>query len=136
MASMKVWLERFFHQEARRATRLESLPLIAYNWDAPHPKSWAVRDVGFGGMYLLTTERWYPNTLIMMTMVRTDTTAADRSIQVMGRVTRSGEDGVGFEFVLPSAKRPHDPRRLYPTQADDTQLESFLASTATGMVSA
>ena len=100
MTSMKTWFEQMWRNEARRATRLEALPLIVYNWDASRPASLPVRDISFRGMYLVTDERWYPNTLIMMTLVRTDTTETDRSIQLMGRIARTGADGVGFEFIL------------------------------------
>jgi hypothetical protein len=126
MTSMKTWFEQMWRNEARRATRLEALPLIVYNWDASRPASLPVRDISFRGMYLVTDELWYPNTLIMMTLVRTDTTETDRSIQLMGRIARTGADGVGFEFILPSARRRADSKRLYPEQADDKVLARFL----------
>lgn len=59
---------------------------------------------------MLTEDRWYPDTILKITLrytsgrpddsstVRTDDT---QSICILARVARSGTDGVGLQFVFP-----------------------------------
>ena len=70
---MKRWLEQLIakDKERRRAERQPAPPLVVYYWDGAAPAAHAVRDVSLTGMYLATEQRWYPNTLIRMTVVRT-----------------------------------------------------------------
>lgn len=94
-------LEWVWPTERRQTRRRTALPLVAYFWDGAEPKGRKVSNVSPHGMYLLTDNRWYPNTLVTMSLTRTDLPqgAPNRSICVMSRVVRSGADGVGVEFV-------------------------------------
>ena len=51
---------------------------------------------------MVTEERWYPGTLVLMTLQRSDhgEEYAERSIAVQSRAVRWGPDGVGLQFVL------------------------------------
>jgi hypothetical protein len=88
-------------------------------------------------VYLLTPQRWYPGTLVTMTLQRTEKDEAGirQSITVQARVMRSAEDGVGFRFVAP---RTEEGRRIqrYITDGQEVQdmntLTRFLASLLTG----
>jgi hypothetical protein len=80
-------------------------------------------------MYLLTEQRWYPNTLITMTLVRSDKPDADpeRSLQLTARVVRAGTDGVGMAFVLPRSNRAGEEQNSFGAQANRKDLIEFLA---------
>ena len=123
---------RFFNwlwpSERRRAHRKESLalPLAAYYWNGADPKPRQVKNVSPEGMYLLTDERWYPNTMLQMTLVRSDRSQGEpgHSIRLAARVIRSGQDGVGFAFVLKSSAA--DRMGVFETDATKTDLKRFL----------
>lgn len=98
----KNWLERWWSPDPRKAPREPSSSLAAYYWNGAAPKAHAVRDISSTGLYVVTEERWYPGTLVLMTLQRTangDQTA-ERSISVLSRAVRWGNDGVGLQFVL------------------------------------
>jgi hypothetical protein len=89
--------------ERRKGKRREALPLTAYYWESGAPRPHAVKNISHTGMYLLTDDRWYANTLVTMTLARTDLPEAslNRGVRVMTRVIRSGTDGVAVAFVWP-----------------------------------
>ena len=102
MNSLRGWFEKLFSRERRRANRKPSVSLVAHYWDGAAPVAHVVRDVSMTGLFLVTEQRWYPGTVIRMTLNHTDLPDADkhRSIQVLAKVTRTGSDGVGCSFVL------------------------------------
>jgi hypothetical protein len=79
-------------------------------------------------MYLLTLQRWYPGTLLTLTLQRTDKDEAGvrQSISVQARVVRSGDDGVGFRFMLPKTE---EGRRVQRYIADGVELHDANAMT-------
>ncbi len=107
---MKRWMDWLFSEDRRRAPRYKSLPLVAYYWDGAEPAAHGVLDASLTGLYLLTKQRWYPGTVVTMTLQRAHAAATDseRSIAVNAKVVRSGADGVGLAF-LPTP--PVDSRR-------------------------
>jgi hypothetical protein len=128
MAQGKSWFERLWSEERRRAER-KALPLAAYYWDGSAPSPRQVRDISPEGMYLLTEQRWYPNTLVTMTLVRNDKPETDpeRALRLTARVVRAGTDGVGMAFILPAADRGKDERERFATDASRKDLVEFLA---------
>ena len=125
---MKRWIEWLFSEDRRRATRYQSLPLVAYYWDGAEPEAHGVLDASLTGLYLLTKQRWYPGTVVTMTLQRTHAAATDpeRSIAVNAKVVRSDADGVGLAF-LPTP--PIDSRRAEDSvnrAADIKMLHQFL----------
>jgi len=128
MAPAKSWFERLWSEERRRAERHTALPLAAYYWDGAAPAPRQVRDISPEGMFLLTEQRWYPNTMITMTLTRSDKpdTDPDRSIKIATRVVRSGTDGVGLAFVVPSS-RSRNSDGPFAYVADRKDLTEFLA---------
>jgi hypothetical protein len=122
------WFERLWSEERRRGER-KALPLAAYYWDGAAPSPRQVRDISPEGMYLLTEQRWYPNTLVTMTLVRIDRPETDpeRALRLTARVVRAGTDGVGMAFVLPTANRGNDERERFATDATRKDLIEFLA---------
>ncbi len=121
----KSWLERFWSPDPRRAPRDITPRLAAYYWTGAAPQAHNVRDISSTGLYVVTEERWYPGTLVLMTLQRTDDgeELTERSIAVMSRAVRWGEDGVGLQFILPKAQ---DSRRT--DGVDRKTLEKFLQS--------
>jgi hypothetical protein len=103
-------LEWLWPNERRQAKRRTAVPLVAYYWDGGEPHPSLVKNVSPDGMYLVTQSRWYVNTLVTMTLTRTDLSdgARNRSIRVMTRVLRSGTDGIAVAFVWPGKVEEKD----------------------------
>jgi hypothetical protein len=120
---------QLWSKDRRRAKRHASLLLVAHYWDGASPEPRQIRDVGAGGMYLETEDQWYPNTLIKMTLTRSDKAEGepDRSVAVTARVVRVGTDGVAFAFVLPSSIQALDAESDFHGEADLRNLKAFLA---------
>ena len=100
------WLERWWSPDPRKAPRESPPGLAAYYWNGAAPVAHGIRDISSSGIYVVTEERWYPGTLVLMTLQRNDTgeEEAERSIAVQTRAVRWGHDGVGLQFVLPDSK--------------------------------
>jgi hypothetical protein len=118
---MKNWFEELMFQHQRRAPRYIEPRLVAFYWDGAAPIPRYIRDVSSTGFYLVTEQRWYPGTLITMTLQRTEKTdnGSKSSIAVQAKVIRPGEDGVALAFVLPRAK---DARSVISIIADGVGL--------------
>jgi hypothetical protein len=108
---MKNWFEELMSEHRRRAQRYIEPRLVAFYWDGAVPKPRYIRDVSNTGFYLMTDQRWYPGTLITMTLQRTEKSddGSKSSIAVQAKVIRPGEDGVAMAFVFPKAE---DARRV------------------------
>jgi hypothetical protein len=129
MAPGKGWLEWLLSEERRQGRRRKSLPLVAYYWDGGSPVAHRVRDASQTGLYLVTEHRWYPGTVVAMTLQRTGTAPEDpeRAIAVNARVVRAGEDGVGFEFILSESNiQPWRQPGMPATLVDRKRLRYFL----------
>lgn len=94
-------------EEPRRTPRLSRPEFVVHYWDGAAPEARTILDVSDSGAYILTTERWYPGTLIRIVIQRhgpgvlaDGTTVAARSICVPARVVRQGDDGVAVEFAF------------------------------------
>jgi uncharacterized membrane protein (UPF0127 family) len=96
------WFKRWWSPDARKAPRQPAPRLSAYYWNGSTPNAHNVRDVSSTGLYLLTEDRWYPGTLILMTLQDTDgvENGGKPVISVKVRAVRWGDDGVGLQFVL------------------------------------
>ncbi|HEY6490586.1 MAG: PilZ domain-containing protein [Terracidiphilus sp.] len=99
----KGWLQKLLASaptDPRRAPRVAIPWLGAYFFTGGKPVAYAVRDISTSGMYVLTEERWYPGTVIRVTLTDRRDPTPDRSITVNALVARPGNDGVGLAFVL------------------------------------
>jgi hypothetical protein len=77
---------------------------------------------------VVTEERWYPGTLILMTLQPTGEgeQSSEHSIAVHSRAVRWGNDGVGLQFIpldTPAAQDGANPLLNGVTQK---QLDQFL----------
>ena len=129
MKSAKDWFnEMVLSKERRRAVRLKTPRLVAYYWDGAAPAPHTIRDISLNGFYLLTDARWYPGTLITMTLQTTykSEDGARRYIAVRSIVVRVDVDGVGLAFAAQefhaSIKEPSVEGNL----VDKKTLEGFL----------
>jgi hypothetical protein len=98
------WFVKFLRwlSTDRRASKRFPLPgLVAYYWTGGAPEAFHIGDISAHGLYLLTDERWFPGTMILMTLQRTNTEGDDPDdfISVLTKVIRWGTDGLGLSFV-------------------------------------
>jgi hypothetical protein len=130
----KSWLQRLWSPDPRKAPEHRKAPretphgLAAYYWTGAAPKSHVIRDISSSGLYVVTEERWYPGTLILMTLqaeASGDATAV-QSLAVHSRAVRWGNDGVGLQFIpqdTPAARKGLNP---LVSGADQKELNQFL----------
>lgn len=102
--------------------------LVAHFFTGGAPQAHEIRDVSPTGLYVVTTERWYPGTVIRMTLSKPDIgqSPTDRSITIQARSVRWGNDGVGLQFLVDAPRKGggHQVSPLDPI--DSRQLEEFL----------
>jgi len=124
---VKSCVDWLFSEDRRRAPRHDSLPLVVFYWDGAEPVPHAVLNISLNGLYLLTKQRWYPGTVVTMTLQRAQAAVNDaaRSIAVFGRVVRAGKDGVAVEFIWPKAPDPRKPETLSGKEADMETFKQF-----------
>ena len=99
---LRTGFERWWSPDPRKAPRVKEPGLAAYFWNGSAPVAHGIRDISSSGLYVVTEERWYPGTLVLITLQRSDhgEEYAERSIAVQSRAVRWGPDGVGLQFVL------------------------------------
>jgi hypothetical protein len=123
------WLERLLSGDRRKSERQKSPGLIAYYWDGAAPQPHVVRDISSNGLYLMTEQRWYSGTFVLISLQRVGAPESDpdRSVVVNARVVRVGADGVGFAVVLSEkTDAAPDPREIMPGGADRKRFQRFL----------
>jgi hypothetical protein len=134
---MKNWFEELMSRDHRRPQRYAAPRLVAYFWDGGTPTPHCVRDISGTGLFLLTTQRWYPGTLVTITLQGTekDQTGVKSSITVQARVMRSAEDGIGLRFVVPKTEKGREIQRYIAEGVevqDQNALNRFLSSLLMG----
>jgi hypothetical protein len=126
------WLERWLlpdPPDPRKARREPWPGLAAYFWTGGVPQAHPIRDISSTGLYVVTDERWYPGTVIRMTLTKADQGEGihpEQTISLHAKAVRWGNDGVGLQFVLANSreKRPrHDP---LVDGLEDADIKRFL----------
>jgi len=122
------WLKRWWSPDPRSAPRITEPRVAAYFWTGDSPKAHAVRDISAPGLYVVTEERWYPGTLVLMTLQRTDAgeETTERSIAVQTRAVRWGKDGVGLQFVMQNPRDTLRGQNVFEEVATKKQFDQFL----------
>ncbi|MGA8727845.1 MAG: hypothetical protein WB608_03775 [Terracidiphilus sp.] len=113
--------------ETRRRGDRHPLPgLVAYHWTGGAPKAYKIGDVSHSGFYLITEDRPFPGTIVLMTLqiASSGGEKPEDSIAVRTQVVRWGDDGVGYAFVfsMPVKSGQNSPEN----GADKKTLEEFL----------
>jgi PilZ domain len=126
--SLKTWLQNWLSSDRRRSQRQPLPGLVAYYWTGSTPRAYQISDISSSGFYVLTEERWFPGTLVLMTLQRTDSLGknVDDAISVQTKVVRWGSDGLGLAFVLARSADPGDLYAARDSGADRKTLERFL----------
>jgi hypothetical protein len=122
------WLNRWWSPDPRKAPRVPAPGLAAYYWTGAAPDARDIKDISSTGLYVVTEERWYPGTLVLMTLQKTEDgeESTERSISVHSKAVRWGTDGVGLQFVLRNSELP-DLSKGPPVDAvSKKELEKFL----------
>jgi PilZ domain len=125
---LRKWLGRWWSPDPRKAPRIQEPGLAAYYWNGAAPEAKVVRDISASGLYVVTEERWYPGTLILMTLQKTEDgeEVVERSIAVQSRAVRWGPDGVGLQFLLANERDPDHSPALMLDAVGKKELEYFL----------
>ncbi len=128
-SQLRTWIERWWSPDPRKAPRVKEPGLAAYYWNGAAPVAHGVRDISSSGLYVVTEERWYPGTLVLMTLQRTDhgEEYAERSIAVQSRAVRWGPDGVGLQFILADDQDLRHGKTTMMDAASREEFELFLA---------
>ena len=125
----KSWWQRLLAPDPPlpRKTSRETLPgLTAYFWTGGVPVAHDIQDVSPTGLYVVTDERWYPGTVIRMTLTDRSEPTAERSITVNATSVRWGNDGVGLQFVLEDGKNPRRGQTHPVAAVSKKKLDQFL----------
>ena len=124
----KTWLERWLSPDPRKAPREQFEGLTAFYWPGASPQAHSIRDISATGVYIITEERWYPGTLVLMTLTTNggDDKTSERSIVIQSRAVRWGSDGVGLKFVLPDARAFRQGHNVLTDGADRRELDKFI----------
>ena len=88
--------------ERRLAERQPAQDFFSHRWNGSELIQEAVKDISSTGIYIFTEQRWEPGTLLTLSLQRRGPLelSSDRRIEVMAKVVRSGNDGVGLAFEL------------------------------------
>jgi uncharacterized protein len=122
------FLKSIFVPDRRRADRLPTRNLTAYFWNGDRPKPHEVGNISSTGMYLKTDERWYPGTVVKMTLQDNDPEfeGAEQSIAVESIAVREDAEGTGLKFILPDSPEARLTENAHFDGADTKTLNRFL----------
>jgi Flp pilus assembly protein TadG len=124
---MSAWLDKFASRERRRAERSKPYELVVHYWNGDVPTGHSVRDISSSGIFLLTEDRWYPGTLVMLSLQRAGASMndPDRAIMVKGQVIRADSDGVALALVA-TTPAPMEVRDTFSSGVDERTIHRFL----------
>lgn len=131
----KSWLSRWWSPDPRTAPDLRDAPraslpgLAAYYWTGAAPKGHNIKDISSSGLYVITEERWYPGTLILMTLQVAGNgkrESFEHSLAVHSRAVRWGNDGVGLQFIPQDSPAANSGVNPLVNGASRRELEQFL----------
>jgi hypothetical protein len=110
-----------------RKTLRESVPgLSAYFWTGGVSVHQDIQDISPTGFFVITDERWYPGTIVRMTLTDRNEPTVERSITVNAAVVRWGNNGVGMQFVIQDPKNPRRGQGAVVEGVDKRELDQFL----------
>jgi hypothetical protein len=107
MISVKEWkrrLQRLGYPTHPRAERRTPHGFVARHGSRNPSSLGTIKNISDSGLYLLTTERWPVDDLVLLTIQGEGSpeVVSELQITIHVRVVRHGEDGMGLSFVLPA----------------------------------
>lgn len=114
--SLRHSLERF--GDRRSAPRMTEPSAVAYLWNGGQPVPRRIKDLSHSGTYLYTEERWYPGTMLQVTLdlARKGEVAEPletlKTMTIWCKVIRSGPDGVALQFIFTKRARWNELKRF------------------------
>jgi hypothetical protein len=130
----KSWLERWWSPDPKQAPDLRKSPresspaLAAYYWTGAAPVAHTVKNISTSGLYVITEERWYPGTLVLMTLQKTSDgeVTVEGSVTVYARAVRWDNDGVGLQFIPSDDPEARKGLNTLASGVNKRDLEQFL----------
>jgi Flp pilus assembly protein TadG len=124
---MSTWLDKLVSSERRKAERSKPYELVVHYWNGDVPAGHSVRDISSSGIFLLTEDRWYPGTLVMLSLQRAGASMndPDRSIMVKAQVIRADSDGVALA-LLATTPAPMEARDTFSSGVDQKTIHRFM----------
>jgi hypothetical protein len=129
MAILRDLFDKLALTKTKRAGRQPAHGFAAHYGDSTNPRLDDIKDISSTGLYLITTERWLPGTVISLT-VQTKSFAeemSERRITLQAKCVRWGEDGVGLSFVLPNDPDSDAWRVLLQNAAEQSRPNTVLS---------
>ena len=134
------WLKRWWSPDPRTAPDQRNAPretpqgLAAYYWTGAAPSAHSIKDISSTGLYVVTEERWYPGTLILMTLKAAGDKEEgfEHAIAVHSRAVRWGNDGVGLQFIPQDAPAARNGLNPLVNGVNRRELDQFLERLRTG----
>jgi hypothetical protein len=126
----KSWLQRLLSPDPpqpRKNLRATLPGLTAYFFTGATPVAHTIRDISSTGLFVVTDERWYPGTLVQMTLKKTEegVPRTEYSISLTVKALRWGNDGVGVAFILRDPRNPtYD--SIHAQGATRAEMDQFL----------
>jgi Flp pilus assembly protein TadG len=128
---MASWLDKLISGERRGSERTKPYELVIHYWNGAAPTGHSARDISSSGIFLLTEDRWYPGTLIMLSLQRAGASMndPDRAIMVKSQVIRTDTDGVALA-LLATPPTPLEERDTFSSGVDEKTIHRFLKKLA------
>ena len=89
--------------DPRKSPRVPAPALAVYFWTGGVPQAHGIRDISATGLYVVTEERWYPGTVVRMTITTTNSVVeqpAGLSKMCIRDSSLRGKQNVGCEWRL------------------------------------
>ena len=104
----RTW-QRFTSQERRRARRRTVRGVVAYYWEGGVAHPHEVVNMSETGAFVSATSKWYPGTIIEMTLQREGgdgdpSPMAHAAVHLQSKVVRTESDGAGLRFVYSKSR--------------------------------
>ncbi len=114
--------------DKRRGKRHPLPGLVAYHWTGGAPKAYNIANISHSGFFLLTEDRPFPGTILLMTLqiASSDGDKPGNSIAIRTRAVRWGDDGVGFAFLFANPVDSKSSRTPPENGADQKSMQEFL----------
>jgi hypothetical protein len=125
---LSTWLQNYLSPDPRRSQRLVKPPLVAYYWTGGTPRAQSIANISSSGLYLVSDNRWLPDTVVSMTLQRTDRVRGtpESWLAVDVKVIRWGNNGFGGLFLLSQSGLPDIAASRVENCTDKKTLELFV----------